>query len=151
MSTTKRCIHFLAKIELSRGIKKIIFNSSENYPTLRELMPKFIRIQNNNTDNIIKFLGNFSKNHQYDTIYQFLFNILDDKLINEKSNLNTNKNNCTQKIKLLENDKNIKSLDLLKQKANIIENDLIKLNDERKKLNYIEIGITNLFKKNLNL
>lgn len=127
-----------SKEEFLHEIKKIIFNSSENYPTLRELMPKFIRIQNNNTDNIIKFLGNFSKNHQYDTIYQFLFNILDDKLINEKSNLNTNKSNCIQKIKLLENDKNIKSLDLLKQKANIIENDLIKLIDERKKLNYIQ-------------
>ena len=110
-------------------------------------MPKFVRIDSSNTDNIIKFLGNFTKKHQYDTIYQFLFNILDDKLINEKNLLNNNKNDCDKKIKLLESDKNIASLDALKQKDAIISDELNKLFEERKKLDYIKTYKSELDKK----
>ena len=133
--------------EFASKLKEIIFYSNEKYPTLRELMPKFVRIDSSNTDNIIKFLGNFTKKHQYDTIYQFLFNILDDKLINEKNLLNNNKNDCDKKIKLLESDKNIASLHALKQKDAIISDELNKLFEERKKLDYIKTYKSELDKK----
>lgn len=135
------------KDEFLTKLKEIIFYSNKKYPTLRELMPKFIRIDSSNTDNIIKFLGNFSKNHQYDTIYQFLFNILDDTLIDEKNSLNNFKNDCDKKIKILENDRNIASLDVLKQKYEIISAELKRLFDERKKLDYINTYKAELDKK----
>lgn len=133
--------------EFTAKLKEVIFNSTEKYPTLRELMPKFVRIENFNTDNIIKFLGNFTKHHQYDAVYQFLFNILDDKLINEKNLLNHYKNECDKKIRLLENDKNIASLDVLKQKDNIVSDELERLFDERKKLDYIKTYKSELDRK----
>ncbi|MBQ3408506.1 MAG: DUF2326 domain-containing protein [Clostridia bacterium] len=126
------------KDDFDKRLKEIMFNSNEKYPTLRELMPKFIRIDNNTNDNIIKFLGNFSKNHQYDAVYQYLFKILDEKLINEKNELSNNRNTYINRIKLLENDNRIDSLDILKQKQKIIINELDTLSKERQKLNYVE-------------
>lgn len=123
---------FLAKL------KTIIFNSTEKYPRLRELMPKFVRVDNFTTDNMIRFLGNYSKNHQYDSVYQYLFQILDEKLINEKNELNTFRNEYSNKIKILENDSNIASLDILKQKQKVIESELESLIEDRKKLDYIK-------------
>ena len=137
--------------EFAEKLKKIIFNSNEKYPTLRELMPKFIRIDNYTNDNIIKYLGNYSKNHQYDAIYQYLFKILDEKLINEKNELSNNRVEFANRIKLLENDNNISSIDILKQKQKVIVNELEKLEEERLKLNYIETYKTELDnKRNLN-
>ena len=90
------------------------------------------------TDNMIRFLGNYSKNHQYDSVYQYLFKILDEKLINEKNELNTYRTEYSNKIKILESDSNITSLDILKQKQKVIENELESLIEDRKKLDYIK-------------
>ena len=119
-------------------LKEIIFGSTEKYPRLRELMPKFVRVDNFTTDNMIRFLGNYSKNHQYDSVYQYLFKILDEKLINEKNELNTYRTEYSNKIKILESDSNITSLDILKQKQKVIENELESLIEDRKKLDYIK-------------
>ena len=61
--------------------------------------------------------------------------------------LNNNKNDCDKKIKLLESDKNIASLDALKQKDAIISDELNKLFEERKKLDYIKTYKSELDKK----
>lgn len=123
--------------EFGQMLKEIIFGSKSDFPTLRELMPKFIRLDNSN-DNIIKFLGNYSKNHKYDTIYQFLFDLVDRDLISEKNTLNSQKDEYDKKIKMLEDDENISSMNILTQKIKIIEEDLKKLEEQRKNLDYIE-------------
>lgn len=123
--------------EFGQLLKEIIFGSTNDFPTLRELMPKFVRLENSN-DNIIKFLGNYSKHHEYDTIYQFLFDLVDRDLISEKNILNSQKDDYDKKIKMLEDDENISSMNILTQKIKIIDEDLKKLEEQRRNLDYIE-------------
>lgn len=42
--------------EFTAQLKKMIFHSEESHPTFRQLIPKFVRIDNTSEDNMIQFL-----------------------------------------------------------------------------------------------
>ena len=72
------------KDEFGAELKKIIFGLNEPRPTFRQLIPKFVRLENTAEDSMIKFLPMMTSNDVYDTIYCFLFQIYSDKLVNQK-------------------------------------------------------------------
>lgn len=65
-----------------RKLNILIFNNQTSKPTLAQLIRKFVRLDTNNEDALFKFLGNFSKNPEYQAIYTYLFGIADNKYIN---------------------------------------------------------------------
>lgn len=127
------------KDEFGAELKKIIFGLSEPRPTFRQLIPKFVRLENTAEDSMIKFLPMMTSNDAYDAIYCFLFQIYSDKLVNQKSEILEKLWECQKTVQALEKSKSITSLSLLKQSLEIINSDLKDLYDKRQKLSYMDI------------
>ncbi len=127
------------KDEFGAELKKIIFGLSEPRPTFRQLIPKFVRLENTAEDSMIKFLPMMTSNDVYDTIYCFLFQIYSDKLVNQKSEIIEKLSECQKTVQALEKSKSITSLSVLKQSLEIINSDLEDLYDKRQKLSYMDI------------
>lgn len=129
--------HCLKKEEFMQELKRLIFDSKDKYPTLRQLMPKFIRVNEVKSENMIKYLTGTS-NETYDTIYLFLLNRAYQNLLSEKDLLCARLRECTNKINLYSKDRNILSLSTLKQKKEIIESEILELNLKRNNLDYMD-------------
>lgn len=61
--------------EYREKLNKIIFNNYNNKPTFRQLISKFIRLENSNESSLLKYLGTYCKNYQYQAIYSYLYGI----------------------------------------------------------------------------
>ncbi|MFD2671187.1 DUF2326 domain-containing protein [Marinicrinis sediminis] len=134
--------------EFWEELKIIMFNLKEPYPTLRQLIPKFVRVNDSTDESIIKFLTATS-NDTYDTIYLFLLKILRNDLLSEKDMLSVRLKECENKHKMLEKDVHITSLDSLKQKNELVEKELAELLLKRKQLNYMDTYKDELEKRRL--
>lgn len=62
----------------------------EPRPTFRQLIPKFVRVENTAEERMIKFLPIMTGSDVYDTIYCFLFQIYSDELLSKKEKLQKN-------------------------------------------------------------
>jgi uncharacterized protein YydD (DUF2326 family) len=128
-------------------LKKILFNSTDPLPTFRQLISKFVRVSDASAESMIKFLPGMPRHDIYDAIYSFLFQLLQNDLVSQKNSLSTQLSECQKAIALLEKNESIKSLSVLRQKKEIIDNDLLELEEKRKKLSYIEAYKDELEKK----
>lgn len=119
-------------------LKKIIFDLKEPRPTFRQLIPKFVRVENIAEERMIKFLPIMTGSDVYDTIYCFLFHIYSDELLSKKGEITERLLECQKTIQTLEKSKSISSLSVLKQSLEIINSDLKDLYDKRNKLSYMD-------------
>lgn len=119
-------------------LKKIIFDLKEPRPTFRQLIPKFVRVENTAEEQMIKFLPIMTGSDVYDTIYCFLFQIYSDELLSKKGEITERLSECQKTIQTLEKSKSISSLSVLKQSLEIINSDLKDLYDKRNKLSYMD-------------
>lgn len=119
-------------------LKKIIFDLKEPRPTFRQLIPKFVRVENTAEERMIKFLPVMTGSDVYDTIYCFLFQIYSDELLSKKGEITERLLECQKTIQTLEKSKSISSLSVLKQSLEIINSDLKDLYDKRNKLSYMD-------------
>ena len=65
----------LANPEFTAELARRIFSHTEDKPKLRQLIAKNIRDEKNRLSNILKVLDSFTKNVEYETLYQFWFGI----------------------------------------------------------------------------
>lgn len=119
-------------------LKKIIFDLKEPRPTFRQLIPKFVRVENTAEERMIKFLPIMTGSDVYDTIYCFLFQMYSDELLSKKGEITERLSECQKTIQTLEKSKSISSLSVLKQSLEIINSDLKDLYDKRNKLSYMD-------------
>ena len=119
-------------------LKKIIFGLKEPRQTFRQLIPKFVRVENTAEERMIKFLPIMTGSDVYDTIYCFLFQIYSDELLSKKGEITEKLFECQKTIQMLEKSKSISSLSVLKQSLEIINSDLKDLYDKRNKLSYMD-------------
>lgn len=119
-------------------LKKLLFNLSEPNPTFRQLIPKFVRLENTAEDKMIKYLPIMTTSDDYDAIYCFLFQIYTEKLISKKNELAGRIAECQKTIQALEKSKSITSLSLLKQSLEIIDSDRADLYKKRQQLSYMD-------------
>lgn len=124
--------------EFWEKLKEIIFDLKEDKPSFRQLIPKFVRLDNTAEESIIKFLPIMTTNDTYDLVYCFLFHIYSEILLNKRSEINDRISECQKAIQVLEKSKSIISLSALKQSLEIIDVDLDTLNEKRNKLSYID-------------
>lgn len=119
-------------------LKRILYNLREPRPTFRQLIPKFVRVENTAEDKMIKFLPVMTSSDIYDTIYCFLFRIYNEELLSKKGEITEQLSACQKTIQTLEKSKSISSLSVLKQSLEIINSDLRDLYDKRNKLSYMD-------------
>jgi len=124
--------------EFWHELKKILFDTNEEYPTFRQLIPKFIRVSNASESSMIRYLDGAQTKDTYDTIYSFLFRLLEKDLISKRNDLFTQLTNCQKSIELLEKNQSISSLGVLEQKKELIQKDLAGYIEKRNQLSYIE-------------
>ena len=124
--------------EFWNELKRLLFNLSEPNPTFRQLIPKFVRLENTAEDKMIKYLSIMTTLDDYDAIYCFLFQIYTEKLISKKNELAGRIAECQKTIQALEKSKSITSLSLLKQSLEIIDSDLADLYKKRQQLSYMD-------------
>ncbi|MBB2184493.1 DUF2326 domain-containing protein [Lachnospiraceae bacterium MD1] len=65
--------------EYRSDLNKIIFNNLNDKPSFRQLVSKFIRLENANEAALLKFLGTYTNNYEYQAIYEYLFGIDESK------------------------------------------------------------------------
>lgn len=119
-------------------LKRLIFNSDEPKPTFRQLITKFVRIDNTSEERMIKFLPMMANNELYDTVYCFLFNIYDEKLLNDKDEIYNKLQECKKVIQTLERSKSISSVSYLEQSLEVVNLGLEELTAKRDQLSYME-------------
>ena len=119
-------------------LKRLIFNSDEPKPTFRQLITKFVRIDNTSEERMIKFLPMMANNELYDTVYCFLFNIYDEKLLNDKDEIYNKLQECKKVIQTLERSKSISSVSYLEQSLEVVNLGLEELTAKRDQLLYME-------------
>lgn len=137
---------------------QIFFNNFNSTPTFRQLIPKFVRVdQKQDNEKFLKFLDIRTPNSVYENIYSFLFGF-DDKEISEnrlmlKEEIKKHENDL-KKFKSLHQFKNINELTqrllIVTKKTEMIDNNISNLvNSERYKLNEKEISEIRLEYTNL--
>ena len=137
----------LTEREYNDKLKDILFGLKEPFPTLRQLVPKFIRVNDGTTEKMIKYLSGPVPNDVYDTIYLFLFKLLSEDLLSKKEIIAMNLRDAVKKLEYFQKDANISSLDSLEQRKGIIDRDLAGVKDKRQQLDYMEKYKDELAKK----
>lgn len=61
--------------EYREKLNEIVFDNTNNKPTFRQLISKFIRLENANESSLLKYLGTYCKNYEYQAIYSYLYGI----------------------------------------------------------------------------
>ncbi|WP_139853269.1 AAA family ATPase [Acinetobacter pullicarnis] len=84
-------------------IKKFLFGLDDNKPTLRQLVPKFIRTSDHQITNIIKYLHPTTSGLEYETLHLFLFDFPDMQLIHNRAEIENQIDIKEQEVKSLEN------------------------------------------------
>lgn len=119
-------------------LKKIFFDSSESKPTFRQLIQKFVRTNDMLDNNMIKFLPTMTTNADYDSIYQFLFNIAPKNIVDKKKEILEKLTEHNRTLSALQKSKNISSLSSLLQKQKLIESEIDSLTKQRENFEYME-------------
>lgn len=111
-------------------LKKIFFNSSGKKPSFRQLIPKFIRKDEQQISNVLKYLHPTTPYTEYEKIHLFLFGFNAKKILQNKSELELDlKRNKKAKDAL---GSRFNATDL-KQILKITKKDLEKLYEQRNK------------------
>jgi Uncharacterized protein conserved in bacteria (DUF2326). len=69
------------------AVKQLLFGSSADKPTLRQLIPKFVRSSPLLMSKTLKYLGNFATAADYEALHLFLFGFFAVAILEERLNL----------------------------------------------------------------
>jgi len=105
-------------------LKKYFFNNLEKKPTFRQLVPKFIRKDEQQISNVLKYLHSTTSNIDYEKIHLFLFGFSAKKLLQDKSELEHKLKNLKKSKEALASRFTVTDL---KQILEITKKDLAKL------------------------
>lgn len=99
-----------------RNLKELLFNSSNEKPTFRSLIPAFVRVSIAGDNNkFLKFLHQTTSNAEYRAVYSFLFKLADTKLSVELAELTSSLRALQDARSRFERITNEGSLESLKQ------------------------------------
>ena len=77
----------LTNVKFKEELQKVLFNHSEKTPTLRQLLSKFIRIDDVEINSILRFNNALVSDQEYEKIHLFLFGVDDSVLLSQKKQL----------------------------------------------------------------
>ncbi|MDD2518710.1 MAG: hypothetical protein PHG18_02350 [Bacilli bacterium] len=121
-------------------LNKLIFGNNSKKPTFRQLIGKFVRVKmDGDNDKFLKFGAPYTKDAEYDNIYNFLFNFSDIKISEKILSLKKRVKELEKKFKTIK-----ASFDFENRKQ--IETELSILVDQSKELllkqkTYVDKGV----------
>lgn len=119
-------------------LNKIFFDLSEESPTFKQLISKFVRINANLDEHIFKFLA-FAPNSVYESIYSFLFKLAEDDVVAQRANLQQELLAQEHISESFKRSKQLQSIELLEQKLLAIKNEIEVCRCKRSKFKYQDI------------
>jgi hypothetical protein len=114
----------------------------EDKPSFRDLIPKFIREEKNSIGSLLRYLGNFKSDEEYNSIHLVLFGFKNTKLLDEKNQLFREKKEFENKRDVYINDYGKENI--LKSQISILEHETDELVKKRNILQAQLLDISNL-------
>lgn len=87
------------------AVKKILFGSDGLKPSLRQLMPKFVRSNSAKMGRTLKFLGEYGSNAVYEAVHLFLFGFSNIEVLEERPRLDLLQKKQTRDLQALTRDR----------------------------------------------
>lgn len=104
-----------------KKIESYFFGIKDSKPSIRQLMPKFIRKDTHSMSNTLKFLHATTTGDEYDLLFFSLFGFSDKKLLNDRFFVKKDIKNLSAKVKAY---KNGKSIVVLRETLKSVEKDI---------------------------
>lgn len=124
-------------------LNNIIFNNYKNKPSLRQLISKFIRLENSNENSLLKYLGTYTKNYEYQAIYSYLFGI--DTSKSENISILSLNESIEKDIEAIFRKNGVSSLKEFETKINLMKEEV-----EKFKKAYSEVTVIDDYNEKLN-
>lgn len=87
--------------EYRSAVRNILFNAGGGKPTLRQLIPKFVRSSPQTMARTLKFLGDYASDSDYESVHLFLFGFFDVDVLEERPQLQSTKKNLARDLEAL--------------------------------------------------
>jgi uncharacterized protein YydD (DUF2326 family) len=87
--------------EYRLALKRLLFGSEGAKPTLRQLVPKFVRSSQALMSKTLKFLGDYGSEVDYEALHLFLFGFFDVHVLEERPRLTATKKKLTRDLQAL--------------------------------------------------
>lgn len=111
-----------SKEEFEKKLNILIFNNEHNIPTINQLMSKFIRLNSYNEEALLKYIGPFPKNFEYNAIYKYLFKVSSIEALNIE--LKNNNIKIQREIDVLLSKNKVVTIALLKRRLELVKMEL---------------------------
>lgn len=120
-------------------LKELFFGNNLKKPSFRQLIGKFIRVdQKQDNNRFIKYINAGVSTKEYEAIYSFLFNLQDQNKINYLSNIKKDIKDTENDIKTIKRMYNFKTINELNQIVFVLDNDKQRLNEQIKEYICVE-------------
>ena len=89
----------IAKLNSYRDeVKRLLFGTDAPKPSLRQLMPKFVRSSPLSMSKTLKFVGTYASDAQYEIVHLFLFGYMDVQILEDRPKLAQRQKNLTRDL-----------------------------------------------------
>lgn len=123
--------------EYEDNLKLVLFNSGLPKPTFRQLISKFVRTDETQLNNVLKYLIATS-NEVYEAIYFFLLRIDSEETVNLRQQYDEERRKLNVKLEYYKADPNIPSLDFINQSLELMDKEIQTLLRKRESLDYMD-------------
>jgi uncharacterized protein YydD (DUF2326 family) len=82
-------------------VKDLLFGYSGEKPSLRQLVPKFVRSSSSLMSKTLKFLGDYASQSEYEAVHLFLFGFFNVQVLEERPRLSSAKKNFERDLQAL--------------------------------------------------
>lgn len=106
-------------------LNELIFSNPTGKPKLRQLISKFIRLEEANETALLKFLGTYVKHYEYQAIYEYLFGI--DETKSKNVNIVTLNENIDKDIEAIYRKNSVSSQKEFEMKIGLMKEEVVKL------------------------
>lgn len=132
----KKCSNFE---DYKQQLKIILFKSNTEKPTVRQLLKRFIRLNNKQLENVIDFISSgYQAREVLESLHLTLLNAVESDTIDEKMRLEQILRDTNSYLKSFTRENNIKSLASLRQRVTAINLELSEKINQRSQIDYIE-------------
>lgn len=122
--------------EYRQILNKIIFNNLSDKPSLRQLISKFIRLEEANETALLKFLSTYPSNYEYQAVYEYLFGIDESK--SENVDIISLNERIDKDIEVIYRKNGVSSWHELKTKISLMKEEVEKFKKEYSEVTVID-------------
>ncbi|HBF4557647.1 DUF2326 domain-containing protein [Clostridioides difficile] len=122
--------------EYRKYLNKLVFNNLNNKPTFRRLISKFVRLENSNESSLLKYLGTYIKQYEYQAIYEYLYGI--DTSKSENIDIISLNESIDKDIEVIYRKNGVSSLEEFKTKIQLMKEETERLKNEYHRVSVID-------------